>query len=366
MRWFAVVLAVYALLVAVNMISSGFNMAAGGQEGAERLFSFATNPVMGFVVGAFATALIQSSSTVTSVIVGLVAGGLPVPAAIPMIMGANIGTTVTNTLVSMGHIGAKKQFRRAFAAATVHDFFNVMAVAIFLPLEIFTHFLAHISRFLSELVLGEGSLSLDGLNFVKSCTGPAVTLVEGFYAGFSALFAGAALALTGLTLIFVAILTLGKLLKVLMVGRAKRILHGAIGHGPLAGIASGTLITMAVQSSSTSTSLIVPLAGSGLFKLKEVYPFTLGANIGTCLTALMAATVVEGDLAGVALQIAFVHLLFNVFAVAGIYGTPFLRRIPMWLAQRFAFFASRNKWIVLLYIVGLFFVLPAVLILLTL
>ncbi|MEI5617209.1 thymidylate synthase, partial [Streptomyces brasiliscabiei] len=80
-------------------------------------------------------ALIQSSSTVTSIIVGLVAGGLPVELAIPMIMGANIGTTVTNTLVSLGHVRYKDEFKRAFASATIHDFFNLLAVAIFLPLE---------------------------------------------------------------------------------------------------------------------------------------------------------------------------------------------------------------------------------------
>ncbi|MBO9481321.1 MULTISPECIES: Na/Pi symporter [Gammaproteobacteria] len=364
-QWLLVALMIYLLLVAVGMIGSGFKWASGGAEGARQLFAFATNPVMGLVAGALATAVVQSSSTVTSVIVGLVAGGLPVATAIPMIMGANIGTTVTNTLVSMGHIGKKKEFRRAFSAATVHDFFNLMAVMIFLPLEIMTGFLAKSSDFLAGLLVGGDSVSIKGLNFVKVLTGPAVDLFKGAYGSLPDLWAGVCLALTGLAFIFISIIYLGKLLKHLMVGKAKQILHKAIGRGPATGIFSGMMMTIAVQSSSTCTSLIVPLAGNGIFKLREVYPFTLGANIGTTITALLAATAVQGAMGFFALQIALVHLLFNVSAVLLIYIVPFLRNIPPTVARRFAQAASRKKWMVLAYVVGVFFILPAILIAIT-
>ncbi len=131
-NWLSIVLLVYLVLVAVGTVSGGFKLASGGSEGAKEIFAFATNPIVALLLGALATALVQSSSTVTSVIVGLVAGGLPISIAIPMVMGANIGTTITNTLVSIGHIRSKEEFRRAFAASTVHDFFNLLAVAIFL------------------------------------------------------------------------------------------------------------------------------------------------------------------------------------------------------------------------------------------
>ena len=134
LSWLGVVGLVYLLLVAVSLIGGGFKLAAGDQ--AQELFAFASNPITGLVIGTIATALIQSSSTVTAAIVGLVAGGLPVGIAIPMVMGANIGTTITNTIVSLGHIKVGEEFRRAFAAATIHDVFNLMAVLIFLPLEI--------------------------------------------------------------------------------------------------------------------------------------------------------------------------------------------------------------------------------------
>lgn len=100
--WLMVIGLVYLLITAVGTISAGFKIATGGQ--AKELFAFATNPFLGLIIGTMATALIQSSSTVTSIIVALVAGGLPIAVAVPMIMGANIGTTITNTIVSLGHV----------------------------------------------------------------------------------------------------------------------------------------------------------------------------------------------------------------------------------------------------------------------
>lgn len=363
-RWLAAVLMVYCLLVAVAMMGKGFDQATGGAEGARQLFAFADNPVMGLVIGAFATALVQSSSTVTSVIVGLVAGGLPVATAIPMIMGANLGTTVTNTLVSFGHIGKRKEFRRAFAAATVHDFFNLIAIFIFLPLEMLTGYLDKASGVLSLLLVHSDSPGAHQ-NPVKLITNPVLARAGELCSSLPGLVGDLALIVLGLLLIFLSIVVLGKMLKVLMVGRAKRILHQAIGRGPVTGIGSGILMTIAVQSSSTTTSLVVPLAGNGLFKLREIYPFTLGANIGTCVTALIAAAAVEGPLGRFALQIALVHLLFNLSAVALIYGVPQLRAIPPRIARRFAQIASRHKWVICAYVLGVFFALPSILIALT-
>ena len=364
--WIAVLGLVYILLVAVGMIGDGFKWAAGGAEGAAQLFQFATNPFMGLIIGTMATALVQSSSTVSSIIVGLVAGGLPVEIAIPMIMGTNIGTTMTATLVSLGSLGKKKAFRRSFAAATVHGFFNVMSVFIFLPLEMMTGFLSKTSAYLASLIYG-GSSSADmgGLNFIKPLTKPVIKQFVGIFDTLPGNTGGIALALMGLVLIFISISYLGKILKSLMVGRAKELMHKAIGNGPISSITSGTLITFLVQSSSTSTSLVIPLVGSGVFRVKEIYPFTLGANIGTCITALLAATTLSGALAIAGLQIALVHMLFNVVGVVFIFGIPFLRRIPYNAARRFAQVASRHKSLVVAYVLGMFFILPGLLILVT-
>jgi len=362
-QWLTIAVLVYLLISSVGMIGAGFKGATKGQ--ASDLFQFATNPFTGLIIGILATAMIQSSSTVTSIIVGLVAGGLPVEMAVPMIMGANIGTTITNTIVSLGHVRKKKEFRRAFASATVHDFFNVMAVAIFLPIEIFFHPLSKVGGYFAEMFVGGENMSVKGLNFIKPATKPVIDLFTNISNAISENIAYYLLIVFGIGIIFLAITVIGKLLKKLMVGRAKVIMHNAIGKGPVTGIFSGAVITVLVQSSSTTTSLMVPLAGTGVFRLKQIYPFTLGANIGTTITALLAATAISGETAVFALQIALVHLIYNTSAVLLIYGVKNLRIIPIrgavWLART----ASENKMIALLYIVGVFFILPGLLIFIT-
>lgn len=356
LQWLSVVSLVYLLICAVGIISGGFKLATGSH--AKELFEFASNPFMGLVIGTVATALIQSSSTVTSIIVGLVAGGLPVEVAVPMIMGANIGTSITNTIVSLGHVRAKEEFKRAFSAATVHDFFNLFSVVIFLPLEMAFGFLEKIGSLLAAPFYDTGNASMSSFNIVKSATAPLVNSAKYSVSSLNDQVGGILLILIGITLIFVSITLVGKLLKQLMVGKAKEIMHTAIGRGPLSGITSGTLVTILVQSSSTTTSLMVPLAGSGAFSLRQIYPFTLGANIGTCVTAVLAATAATGN-AEAALQIAFIHLTYNILGVAIIYGLPFTRLLPVYAAEKLGEIASEKKLVALAYILGVFFAIPA-------
>lgn len=362
-RWLSVLgvfFCVYLLLIAVGVIGDGFNWLAGGKEGAERIFGFATDPVVGLMAGMLATALIQSSSTVTSVIVGLVAGGLPVGIAIPMVMGANMGTTITNTIVSLGHLGRGDEFRRAFAAATIHDFFNLLSFVIFLPLEMAFGFLERLSGLLvGGFQAPGGSTELGFFNPIRWATDPIIDALgrEGL-AGFLGPVGPFLMIIGGIALIFATIVAISKLLKKVLIGTAEKLFHRAIGRGPLAGIFSGTLITFVVQSSTTTTSLAVPLAGSGVLQLKQVYPFTLGANIGTTLTALMAAFAVSPDEFAFALQIAVVHFLYNLIGVALIYGIAFLRNIPLFCAQKLADLATRQKAYALGYLLLVFFVLP--------
>ncbi|WCE29199.1 Na/Pi symporter [Vibrio sp. SCSIO 43137] len=355
-RWANLVFMLYLLLLAVSMVGSGFKLATGEQ--AKTLFEFASHPVAGLMIGLVATALIQSSSTVTSIIVGLVAGGLPVATAIPMIMGANIGTTVTNTLVSLGHLRCKHEFKRAFASATIHDFFNLLAVIIFLPLEMMFGILDKISHWLVSPMLATGDMSIKGFNFIKPITKPVVSALKEPLSSMGDVFGGIALIIIGIATVFLAITVMGKLMKKLMVGRAKDILQSAIGKGPLHGIVSGSVVTVLVQSSSTTTSLMVPLVGTGVLKVRDVYPFTLGANIGTCITALLAATAVTGEYAVFALQIALVHLTFNILATVFIFGIPFLRDLPLKGADIISELAMKNKAVVVAYLISVFIIMP--------
>ncbi|MBY5949132.1 Na/Pi symporter [Photobacterium rosenbergii] len=361
-RWANLAFMLYVLLVAVSVVSSGFKLSVGEQ--AKTLFEFASHPIAGLMIGLVATSLIQSSSTVTSIIVGLVAGGLPVETAIPMVMGANMGTTLTNTLVSLGHARCNEEFRRAFASATIHDFFNLLAVAIFLPLEMMFGLLDKISTWLVSPMMGTANMDMGGLNFMKAVTGPGVNLIKGPLSSFGTM-GGLFMIAIGIGLIFISITAMGKLMRSLMVGRAREILKSAIGRGPVHGIASGTVVTVLVQSSSTTTSLMVPLVGTGVLKVRDVYPFTLGANIGTCITALLAATAVSGEFAVFALQIALVHLAFNLMATVLIYGVPFLRELPLKGAFYLGEIGTKSKAAVAGYIGLVFVVIPGAILALT-
>lgn len=367
-NWIAVAVGIYILITAVNVIGDGFKSATGGQ--AEELFAFAENPLIALMIGVLATGLIQSSSTTTSIVVGLAAGGLPMEICVPMLMGANIGTTLTSTLVSLGMVRDKESFRRGFAAASVHDMFNLFAVVIFLPLEILTGILEKSSGWLSEQMAGSDggivAVIFGGIGAgVTAVTEPLADLIGMLAEWIPQPWGGILLIFIGIGLILSVINFIGSLLKVVMVGRAKQVLHSAIGRGPITGIFSGMLITIMVQSSSTTTALVVPLAGSGTFSVKQIYPFTLGANIGTTVTALIAAFAFSGVEAQFALQAALVHLLFNLLATALIFGVPFLRVIPLEGAALLGELGARNKLFVVAWVLGVFVVVPAVLIFLT-
>ncbi|RBW48002.1 Na/Pi cotransporter family protein [Psychromonas sp. B3M02] len=358
LNWAAVLFLVYCMLVAVSSVSSGFKLFSGGAAGAAEIFQFASNPLIALILGTLATALVQSSSTVTAVTVGLVAGGLPISIAIPLIMGANIGTTITNSIVSIGHVRNSDDFKRAFSAATVHDFFNLIAVLIFLPLELMFGLLEKMAGIASHLLVGSADMSLKGFNFMKPLTKPGVNIVSDIASIIPGKFAGIAMVVIGVSLILFSVTFLGKVLRKVLVGKAKAILHNALGKGPVAGITSGAIMTVMVQSSSTTTSLMIPLAGSGMFTTRQIYPFTLGANIGTTITALLAATAISGEMAEAALTIALVHFLFNLLAVIVIYGIPFLRELPLKGAEKLAEVGTKNKFLAFGYVIGTFFILP--------
>ncbi len=158
----AVVALLFLFLLGVNGLSDAFRSLGGGVI--DSFFAATRNPFMGLMVGILATTLLQSSSVTTSLIVGLVAAPvnpLPIANAVPMVMGANIGTTVTNTIVSMAHMGRKQEFYRAFSVATCHDFFNYMAVLILLPLEMATGYLQRMATAISSTLTSFGGMEYD-------------------------------------------------------------------------------------------------------------------------------------------------------------------------------------------------------------
>jgi len=356
--WICVLLLVYLLMVSVGVLSQGFRSISGGSEGAEAIFEFATNPLVGVLLGILATALVQSSSAVTSVIVGLVGGGLPIAIAIPMIMGSNMGTTVTNTLAALGNLREDQAFNRSFAAATVHDFFNLFTILIFLPLEIIFHPLQWLSGLLAGWVIGSADVSVSQFDFIRVLTRPLINAIRDLLRLLPDQVSGLAMIFAGFALVLVSVYLLNRVLHLVMTGRAQDIFNAAIGKNAGMALLSGLIVTLIVQSSTLTTVLIVPMAGAGLVSLAQVYPFTLGANIGTPITALLSATAITGEYQLVAMQIALVHLLYNTLGVALFAALPPLWRLPIQSAQLLADGASRSRWVVPAYSLGVFFILP--------
>ena len=299
-------------------------------------------------------------------IVAIVASGtLGVGAAVPMIMGANIGTTVTNTLVSLGHVTHNHEFRRAFAAATVHDLFNLFSVAILFPLEITTHFIEKTATYAASLIYGAG-----GVKFSSPVNVITKPVINGFKEGLSHLTSSdtiIAWLLLGISLVllFGCLVLLTKTLKSLMLDKIELLFDRLIGKSALVGMGLGVMITVLVQSSSITTSILVPMAGAGIINLRQIFSVTLGANVGTTITALMA-TLGTTQMAGAALTIALCHLFFNISGIALIYPIKKIRQIPINTAERLAELAIKSKKLVVFYILGIFFLIPGVIIYITL
>ncbi len=355
LRIAAALFVTFIFLTSVKMLGEGFEMAGAGAKG---LLETAKNPLVGLFCGILVTSLIQSSSVTTSALVGLVSTGeLSLEIAIPMVMGANIGTTITNTLVALGHVTRPHEFRRAISCSTMHDFFNMLCVLVVLPVELTTHFLQKSAVVLSKVgsrITGIGKPS----NPLKKLVDPIVNACAEFFRGHLVPHWDAlAMALLAVAILFVSLFLLTRILKSLLLGKVERVMGAYLDrHGPV-GLLIGAGTTAAVQSSSVTTSFFVPLAAAGVLKPRQIYPMVLGANIGTTITALMASLAGRPE----GMTLAFVHLLFNITGVLIFYPIPAMR-IPVALANRFGRLAVRRRILALTYIACAFYGIPVLLI----
>lgn len=346
---------IYTFLVGVSSLESGIKVM--GADTQESLFSSVSNPVAGLFVGILGTVLVQSSSASTSVIVGLVGtGALGVGDAVPMIMGANIGTTVTNTLVALAHMRQSEEFKRAFSAATVHDFFNLMAVSIILPIELATNVLSNSAEKISEQLVGSAGSEWKSpiKKWVKEPVGWLKDLGDAIGASGNVL--GTLLVAIGLVIILISLAFITKNMRKLVADRIEASLNKVLGKGAgTVAMLLGLVITISVQSSSITTSIMIPLAAAGVVTLRNIYPVTLGANVGTTITALLAALATSRP---EALTVAIVHTLFNVGGIVLLYPMPYVRDIPIRLAENLAKIAINRRVAAVIYVVVVFIVVP--------
>ncbi len=362
LRIVLILLTLYAFLVSIGLLGSGFKVF--GKGFAKALIETTSNPFVGLFVGILATALIQSSSTTTSMVVAFVASGaISVPNAIPIIMGANVGTAVTSTFVSLGHVTRINEFKRAFAAGTVHDMFNLMAVMVILPIELATGFLASSASYLCDLLAGS-SAGMEFKSPLKLATQPVCNgIVQSVVSlDLNKIATGIIVVAMGIILLIISLYFLSKLLKLLVMDKLRTFFQESYYSNSLIAIVIGILFTAVVQSSSVTTSLMIPLAAAGIMRLEQVFPVALGANVGTTVTALLAS-LATGSAA--ALTIALVHLMFNLSGILVFYPLPMMRRIPIKCADYLSQIVARNRLFAPAFVLVVYFVIPGLAVLVT-
>mgnify|MGYP000031863120 CR=1 FL=1 len=351
---------------------------------------------------------------------------LPVKPAIPIVMGANVGTTVTNTIVSLAQLTERNEFRRAFAGAVVHDIFNCLSVLVLLPLEVITGYLRRLTGLIiKDRHLSEGKktnqkllkvvtepltkliiqidkkvitkIALDKTDgkdksLIKNCkteeisvsrvgeetnqTRNVTIITEKDTCSF--LFEGTKMSDTAVGVILLVV-TLAILMPLCCLKFIVKILHSML-RSRLAKIVKKTInadfpvpfkyltgylanlvgagMTILLQSSAIFASAITPLIGVGIMTLERAFSLTLGANIGTTATGIIAALASSSNL-DKALQIAFCHLFFNISFIILWYPIPHLRRVPIRFAKSMGNKSAEYRWFAVSYLILLFFIFPA-------
>lgn len=325
-----------------------------GKGAAKELVGAAELPFIALFIGLLSTALIQSSSTITSMTVAIVASGaISFSSGVYIIMGANIGTTLTSDIVSLGYITNRSEFRKAVAAATVHDFFNILTTIIIFPLEYYYHFLSRLAIYAMDSFQGQTEgmqMNLSGLNvfFLNPVSEWIVELVDHKLI----------ILAISVILLFLSIKLFSGFSYKLLIGQSKDKIRHYVFSNPLKSFSWGLLLTGAVQSSSITTSLMVPLVATRKLSLTSVFPFIMGANIGTTITALLAGLLKSEA----AISLAMAHVLFNFIGVLVFLPFTSLRSIPEFLAKNLGYYASSKRIVVFFYILVIFFIIPFILI----
>ncbi|CAF3897798.1 unnamed protein product [Rotaria sp. Silwood1] len=378
----------YLFVCSLDLMSSAFRLIGGKLTG--KVFAegaILSNPIAGLMIGLLTTVIVQSSSTSTSIVVSMVSSSiLPVKQAIPIIMGANIGTSVTNTLVALTQSGKREEFSLAFAGATVHDMFNWLSVLVLLPIEIASNVLYHltnsiiksinlkrnpnsnpqfltvIAKSLTERILDKKkaipSIALSNASsnisllkrycsFKNETYNDTFIQVSDTYCSFLFVKVQWADWLIGLVLLISSIICLCLLLLVKIL---QSLLKGIV----------GCILTILVQSSSIFTSTLTPLVGLDIIIIERVYPFTLGSNISTTITGIMAVLTVisEKDFRN-PLQITFCHIFFNIIEILIWFPIPFMGfSIPM--TKKLGEITAKYRWFAVLYIISSFFLISLI------
>ena len=260
--WFSFLGGIAMFLYGMHIMGEGLSNASGGKM-ESLLEKFTSNPIKAVLLGAGVTAVIQSSSATTVMVVGFVNSGImKLSQAVGVIMGANVGTTATSWILSLTGVSGDNVFMRLLQPASFAPLFAFAGVILvsFIKKER--------SKNLGQILFGFGLLML-GMEFMSAAVHPLAESPE--FANFLTMFSN-----------------------------------------PILGILAGVAFTAAVQSSSASVGILQVLIAAGSITFGSVLPIIMGQNIGTCVTALISSAGTTKN----AKRTALIHLFFNVIGTA--------------------------------------------------
>ena len=356
-------LCLYLFLAALNVLGSGLGTFGRASDFLTQVFAYGENPFIALLGGVLVTMIVQSSSFTSALIVTLVASGeMTLGTAVFAIMGANIGTAVTGVIVALANVRIRRNFRRSFTAALLHDFFNILTVALVFPLEWISGLfhesgrglLTRLAAWCADLIGMEEVARPDSP--VKVVTAPVVNGVDALGAWLmpGATGEGLLVAAIGLLLMFIALIFMVQNLRGALLRHLDGLFRTYFFRNDLRAYGVGVISTVLVQSSTITSSLMVPLAGAGVVRIRRVLPFMMGANLGTTVTSVLAAT---ANPIAAAMTVALFHVIFNLTGTAIWYP---LRRIPLKIATWYGGLAGRQTRYAFAFLFGVFLVIPLV------
>lgn len=350
LRVLQIIFAIFFFLFAIKLLVASLGDFSNLLQA--NILTTTLDPFVGLFIGLLATAIIQSSSTTSTMTVAMVATGtLTIQESVPIILGANIGTTLTSTIVALGFISDKLAFRKAISAGVIHDFYNIALVIILFPLELYYGVLSNTSIYLQELLLGDGQIE-SSFKFDKMFDfGITRVVVE-------AINNRLIMMILALVILFASIKLLTSVIQKSIIGGSKNKLQRFIFEKPWKSFGWGVAVTSAIQSSSVATSLVVPLVATQKLKVRSAFPFIIGANLGTTITALIAASFSSR----IALSIALTHLIVNLFGAVLFMSFGSLRDYLVRFTKGFSVIITRRRALGLVYILLTFFLIPFLLI----
>ena len=272
--------AIATFLFGMSTMTDGLEKLSSGrlEHILERLTS---NVFKGVLLGAVVTGLIQSSAATTVMCVGFVnAGIMKLEQTVGIIMGANIGTTVTAQLLRLGDIDADNIVMMFLQPSFLGPILAVVGIIFYMFIK------GGHKRIVGQIVLGLGLLFI-GMNTMSSAVEPLKDLPE-FQSVFTAF------------------------------------------SNPLLGVAVGAAVTALLQSSSASMGILQAISTTGVVSFNIAMPLIMGQNIGTCITALISSVGASKNAKRTAMILLFFNIIGSVFFLVVLYAGNALFRFPFW------------------------------------